>query len=245
LIASVASPFGEEFADSLKINIMIKNYIKIAWRNLVKQRLYSFISISGLAVGLAVCIMITLYVAHEISYDRFHKNVDRIFTAHYISTQGGGLSLDWTKYNSGEDIKKNQPGVDDYTGVVNHHKTLIVSKPSSPNEKFVEDKLLFAGENFFKFFSFKLLAGNANTVLKHPYSVVISKDMAQKYFGHDNPVGKTIVLRTDSAYTYQVTGVAENSPSNSSINFNFVASGSSMLSLKGYRSLKYPGLICV
>ncbi|MFD0750983.1 ABC transporter permease [Mucilaginibacter calamicampi] len=218
---------------------MIKNYLKIAWRNLVKQRLYSVITISGLAVGLAVCITILLYVAHERSYDSFHKNADRIFTSHNI-TQMGENRMDFQLYNAGEDIKKTQPKVDDYIGVHNHKK-VIVSLPSSPAAKFEEDNLIFTGDNFFSFFSFRLLSGNAATALKDPFSVVLSKDMAKKYFGQDNPVGKTIAIRTNSSHTYHVTGVAENNPSNSSISFNFIASGSTLLKLEEYGNYRING----
>ena len=220
---------------------MIFNYIKIAWRNLTKQKLYSLINISGLAVGLAVCMMIMLYVAHEMSYDRFHKNANRIFSVHYISKQDDNFTADWVKYNSGQYIKQIQPCVEAYTGTMDYNKPIIVSKSLTSKDKFSESKLLFADAGFFKFFSFKLLLGNADHVLENPFSVVISRNIAKKYFGSDNPVGKTITLKTDSAYTYQVTGVAENSPSNSSISFDFVASGLSLASMKEYNTLNVSG----
>jgi putative ABC transport system permease protein len=220
---------------------MIRNYIKIAWRNLIKQRLYSVITIAGLAVGLGVCIMTMLYVAHENSYDSFHKNASRIFTVHYITQSGGNFNMDWAKYNSGESLKKTQPSVEDFIGTQKHHKKFIVSIPSSPNQKFVEENLVFADDNFFKFFSFDLLKGNVASVLKDPFSVVITKNMAQKYFGDEDPVGKTLTIRTDSTYIYKVTGVAENNPSNSSLKFDFLASGTSMLRMKEYGSLSKTG----
>jgi putative ABC transport system permease protein len=218
---------------------MIKNYIKIAWRSLIKQRLYSAITIAGLAVGLAVCIMIMLYVAHENSYDGFHKNADCIFTTHKVSTMGENR-MDFQLYNSGEEIKKTQPKVEDYIGVHNHKK-IIVNLPSSPDKKFAEDNLIFTGQHFFSFFSFRLLSGNAATVLKDPFSVVITQDMAKKYFGQNDPVGKTLVIRTNSIHTYQITGVAENNPSNSSISYNFIASGNSLLKLEEYGTYRING----
>ena len=110
--------------------------------------------------------------------------------------------------------------------------SVIVNDPSNPGRKFSEGKLLFADPGFFSFFSFKLMSGHAVDVLKAPFSVVISADMAKKYFGNEDAVGKTIVIKTDSAYTYRVTGVAENAPSNSSISYNFVASTSSLMAMK-------------
>ncbi len=194
---------------------MISNYIKIAWRNLTKQKLYSFINISGLAAGLAVCMMIMMYVAHEMSYDRFHKNADHIVAPNITMS-----------YASGPLIKQSQPTVGAYMRTLPYfnENPVVVTDPSSPAKKFTEDNLLFADPGFFNFFSFKLLSGSANNVLSKPFTVVLSREMAKKYFGDENPVGKTLTIKTDSAYTYQVSGVAENAPSNSSITFNFVTS---------------------
>ncbi|MDB5130286.1 MAG: macB 19 [Mucilaginibacter sp.] len=199
------------------------NYIKIAWRNLTKQKLYSLINISGLAVGLAVCMMIMMYVVHEMSYDRFHKNADHIFIPNVPMS-----------YASGPLIKQNQPLVEAYMRTLPYfnENPVIVTDPSSPAKKFTEDKLLFADPAFFNFFSFKLLSGSASDVLSKPFTVVLSRDMAKKYFGTQDPIGKTLVIKTDSAYTYQVTGVAENVPSNSSITFSFVTSCRSLLAMK-------------
>jgi putative ABC transport system permease protein len=212
---------------------MIKNYIKIAWRNLLRQKLFSLINISGLAIGLAVCMLIMLYVTHEHSYDRFHQNADRIFKPNGQLKMGGTtMNIDYMSYAAGPIIKQNQPGVEGYMRTLGYFKPIVVSNPSSPDSKFTESKLLFADADFFNFFSFKLLSGQASNVLTKPFSVVISQDMAKRYFGDQDPIGKLLTIKTDSAYTYQVTGVAENCPSNSSISFNFVASGSSFLTMK-------------
>jgi putative ABC transport system permease protein len=219
---------------------MIINYIKIAWRNLTKQKLYSLINISGLAVGLAVCIMIMLYVAHETSYDRFHKNADRIFSPQaHVKTGGMVMNMAFMSYAAGPLIKQSQPTVETYMRTLAYFNPVVVDNPLTAETKFIEDKLLFADAGFFNFFSFKLLAGSAADVLKKPFSVVISRGMAKKYFGSQNPIGKTLTLKTDSAYTYQVTGVAENAPSNSSIEFNFIASNASLLAMK--EATKYIG----
>jgi len=215
---------------------MIKNYIKIAWRYLLRHRLFSLINISGLAIGLAVCMLIMLYVAHEHSYDRFQKNADRIFIpTPQLTMNGSTMNLDFVSYAAGPIISQGQPTVEGYIRTLGYFKPVIASSATTPDKKFSEKKLVFADPNFFKFFSFKLLSGDASNVLTKPFSVVISQEMAKKYFGDENPVGKLITLKTDSAYTYQVTGVAENCPSNSSIEYNFVASGSSFLTMKEAR----------
>ncbi len=218
---------------------MIKNYIKIAWRNLVKQKLYSLINIGGLAVGLAVCMTIMLYVAHEMSYDTFHKNANRIFIPHAKFTIAGNtMNMDNMSYVSAPIIKQNQPTVESYMRTLGYPRPVIVSPAASPTHKFSENNLLFADPNFFKFFSFKLISGSVTDALKNPFSVVLSQDMAKKYFGSENPMGKTISIRTDTVCNYMVTGVAENNPSNSSIKFNFVTPNSSLLAMKEAREYK-------
>ena len=221
--------------NKLTRNYMFKNYFKIAWRNLIRQRLFSLINISGLAVGLSVCMLIMIYVAHERSYDRFHKNADRIVKPYgQIKMNGNTFGIDQMSYASGPIIKQSLPVVADYMRTTRYFTSVVlVSKPTRPDQKFAEDKLLFADAGFFNFFSFKLLSGQPAQVLSKPFSVVISQNMAKKYFGDENPVGKTLTIKTDSAYIYQVTGVAENCPSNSSIEYNFIASNSGFVTTKG------------
>ena len=224
------------FHDKLNRNYMFRNYFKIAWRNLMRQKLYSLINITGLATGLAVCMLIMLYVAHEHSYDRFHKNADRIVKP-YAETRINGNTFR-SNYAGGAMIKQSQPLVEDYMRTLSYFTSaVVVSSPSMPGRKFAESKLLFADPGFFNFFSFKLLSGRPSQVLSGPFSVVISQDMAKKYFGDENPVGKTLTIKTDSAYTYQVTGVAENCPSNSSIEYNFIASASGLATTKEAKEL--------
>jgi putative ABC transport system permease protein len=208
---------------------MIRNYIKIAWRNLIHQKLYSLINITGLSVGLAVCMLIMLYVAHEHSYDRFHKNADRIFLLNeHLNMQGQGVNIEYMSYASGPMIEQSIPGVSGFMRTRKPYKPVIVQKPGKEGAMFSEKKMLFADAGFFNFFSFKLVSGNPSTVLKNPFSLVISQDMAKKYFGKENPVGKTLKIKTDSTYSYLITGVTENVPSNSSIDFDFLASNSSL-----------------
>ncbi|MFI5163551.1 MAG: ABC transporter permease, partial [Sphingobacteriales bacterium] len=214
---------------------MILNYLKIAWRNLINQKLYSLINISGLAVGLAVCMMIMMYVAHEMSYDRFHKDATRIFEPSAMLKMGGiQVNMQNFSYVSGPLIKQSQPVVEASMRTLPYFSEdpVVVSHPGAAANKFVENNLLFADVGFFNFFSFKLVSGAAGDVLKRPFTVVLSEDMAQKYFPGQNPVGNTILIKTDSTYTYQVTGVAANASSNSSIKFNFVTSLESLQAMK-------------
>src|SRR6185437_2453301 len=207
---------------------MIVNYLKIAWRNLSRQKLYSLINISGLAMGLAVCMLIMLYVTHELSFDRFHANAKRIFLLKEHLKMGDQQIQMYTNYVTGPLIKQREQDVEAYLRTKKVFQDVIVEAPLQNNNKLSESKMFFADANFFKFFSFKLLSGNPSSVLSKPFSLVISADMAKKYFGNQNPVGKTLKIKTENPYLYTITGVAENAPSNSSIEFNFLASTSSL-----------------
>jgi putative ABC transport system permease protein len=212
---------------------MIKNYLNVALRNLTRQKLFSLINISGLAIGLAVCMMIMLYVAHEHSYDSFHKNADRIVTLRARVVRNGDEQIaESFSEATAPALKSGVPSVENASVCFNFFMPFVVNNASTPQSKFNEEKLLYADAGFFNFFSFKLISGQPKNVLSKPFSVVISRDMAKKYFGDNNPIGQILTIKTDGAYNYQVTGVAENNPSNSSIEFNFVASASSFHSIK-------------
>src|ERR1700712_2962186 len=135
---------------------MIRNYIKIAFRNLFRQKLFSLINISGLAIGLAVCMLIMLYVAHEHSYDQFHKNADRIFSpSAQLKIGGNTMNMRYVSYATGPMIKQAQPKVEDYMRTLTYFKPATVKNLSSSGDGFPEEKLLFADKGFFNFFSFK------------------------------------------------------------------------------------------
>jgi len=207
---------------------MIKNYLKIAWRNLIRQKLFSLINISGLATGLAVCMLIILYVVHEYSYDRFHKNANRIFTLTESFKLGGqDMQMEYTSYATASLVHQAEPSIAGVMRTYTSHNDVIIENPSN-KARFSEGNMLFADENFFSFFSFKLLSGNAKSVFNKTFSIVISQNMAKKYFGNQDPVGKTLKITTDKTYLYEVTGVSEQVPSNSSISFDFLAPNSSL-----------------
>jgi len=211
---------------------MIKNYIKIALRNLLRHKLFSLINISGLAIGLAVCMLIMLYVAHEHSYDKFHKNANRIYVLNeHFNINGQQLNIENMSYVSGPMIQQSVSNVSNYVRIKKVFKDPVVENPELKTARFSENKMLYADANFFNVFSFKLISGLPSDVLIRPFSLVISKDMAKKYFGTQDPIGKTLKIRTDSTYLYHITGVAENVPSNSSIEFNFIASNSSLIQM--------------
>ncbi len=209
---------------------MIVHYFKLAWRNLTNNRIYSLINISGLAIGLAVCMLIVLYVAHESRYDRFHKNAERTFWIQgKIKMGSDSIFIPAMSYPTAPLIKNSEPVVESFLRYKIQGRNTVLQNPRDASLKFAEEKFMFADGNFFDFFSFRLIKGNKETVLQNPYSVVISSAIALKYFGSSDPVGK--ILRYNNTYDFLVTGVAERPPSNSSIGFDFVASLSSMNSM--------------
>lgn len=214
---------------------MIFNYIKIAWRNMLRQKLFSLINISGLAIGLAVCMLIMLYVAHEHSYDRFHKNAKQIVALHETLKLGDNLvNFSNSSYVTGPELKQAVPGVSGYLRIYTPYQDMVVNAAALGISNLHESKMLFADKNFFSFFSFKLIRGTADQVLNSPFNLVISAGAAKKYFGDHDPLGKVLSIRNEAGktYLYHVTGVAENAPSNSSIGFEFLASGSSLDGMK-------------
>ena len=133
---------------------MIKNYLKIAWRNLIRQKLFSLINISGLATGLAVCMLIMLYVAHEYGYDRFHKNANRIFTLTESFKLGGqDMQMEYTSYATASLVRQAEPAIAGVMRTYTSHKDVIVENPSNKS-RFSEGNMLFADGDFFSFFSF-------------------------------------------------------------------------------------------
>lgn len=209
---------------------MLYSYFKIACRNLTRQKLFSLISILGMAIALAVCMLIMIYVSHEFSYDLFHKNSKKIvFISERLNINGTSIQFENTSYATGQIIQRNISSVLACMRIRKPEKMVLIENPALPDSRFSESRLLFSDQGFFSFFSFPLLSGNTSTVLASPFSVVISRNMAKKYFGDGNPLGKTLKIQSDSSNdSYQVTGIAENSPSNSSIQFDFLASNSSL-----------------
>jgi len=194
---------------------MIRNYFKIALRNLKKNRLYTLINVFGLSIGLAACVLITLYITSELTYDSFHKKSDRIVrvTAEYkLSSDINTTAVTGTKV--GPELTRQLPGIEDYV------RTYINQGIVKYGTKaFTEDRILYADPSFFKIFSFNLVQGNPSTVLDAPNKIVLTESMAKKYFDSYNPVGQTINIAGKDVV---ISGICEDSPKNSQIKFDFV-----------------------
>ncbi|WP_221452857.1 ABC transporter permease [Mucilaginibacter sp. FT3.2] len=188
---------------------------KLAWRNLKKNKLYAFVNILGLTVGITSCLLIGIYIQHELSFDRFHSNANRIVRANMEYTHGNGLkqsALSGTK--AGPQLARVLPGVQEY--VRTYKRARVVAYD---DHLFTENSFLYADANFFKVFSFKLFDGDVNTALNAPDKIVITQNAAKKYFGNQAALGK--VLKVGSK-NFTVSGVAETVPTNSQIQFDFV-----------------------
>lgn len=203
---------------------MIRNYFKIALRNLMKNKAHSFINLTGLMIGISCCMLISLYVKNELSYDRFQEKGNRIARMIMEYSMGGNVNAgNYTSTKVGPSFKQNFPEVENFVRMARQGRIVKYK-----DKVFVEKRFVYADSTFFDVFpSFVLLEGQVEKVLAAPKSVVVTRSAAEKYFGSEDPVGKTI--KVSSAETdYLVTGVVENCPENSQIKFDFIASFSSL-----------------
>lgn len=199
---------------------MIKNYFKIAFRNIQRNKVYSFINIAGLSLGLAAAMLIILYVKDEVSYDRFQKNISNTYriTFTMLNKDGGVEHRDGiTGYFQGPKFTANVPGIRSFVRI--QSGGVDIKNGTDVNS----EEILKVDSSFFSVFSFPLLSGNPKTCLSNPYSIVLSEEEAQKQFGTTDAVGKVLLLRNDSTFVpYSVTAVAKKCPQNSSIKFNIL-----------------------
>ncbi|HZH94319.1 MAG TPA: ABC transporter permease, partial [Flavisolibacter sp.] len=197
---------------------MFKNYFNIALRNLARNKIYAFINIAGLSIGLACAMLIILYVKDEVSYDRFHNNVGGIYRVvrEEVNTTSRQNQKDGnTGYFQGPQFTAGVPGIQAFVRVQSRYHDIKKGTDVTSQE------LLYVDSNFFDVFSFPLASGSPKTCLSNPYSVVLSEDAAEKHFGTTDAIGKTILLKADTAFAlYTVTAVAKKVPQNSSIKFD-------------------------
>ena len=199
---------------------MLTNYIKIAWRNLIRQKAFSIINISGLSIGVATCLIIMLYIFHELSYDRYNEKADRIVRVVYRGFMGGGEMKEANVMAPvAKTLKKDFPEVLEATRIQTSGSPMV----SFGAKTFKETDLAFADANFFEVFTVPLLAGNAKTALLEPNTIVISKEVAKRYFGEEDPIGKVLNFKSWKS-NYKVTGVYDEIPAQSHFHFNMIAS---------------------
>jgi putative ABC transport system permease protein len=200
---------------------MFKNYIKIAFRNLRKNKIDSIISIGGLALGIACCILLVLFVRFEWSFDDFHKNTDRIFRVVTEREEPSGETdiSSSAPYQLGPELKKSYPELANVTRV---YKTEIQLDSKGD---LIDQQAVYVDSSFFNVFSFELIKGAHETVLNSPDNIVLTERKAQQLFGTTDVIGETVGLRqSEEVRLYQVSGIAANPPANSSIDFELVLS---------------------
>ena len=213
---------------------MFRNYFKTAWRNLVRNKVYSAINILGLSIGMAVCFIILLYVQNELSYDRFNKKADRMVRVLFqANINGGKINEANVMPQLALAMKNDYPEVEDATRM----RQYGTPKVSYKDKSFEEDKLVFVDPNFFTLFTLPLIEGDAKTALLQPYTIVITKDVAKKYFGDEDPIGKSLGFNNNTEF-YKVTGVIDIVPPNA--HFHFALFGS-MVGLDEARSDSWMG----
>jgi putative ABC transport system permease protein len=202
---------------------MIKSYVKIAFRSLIKNKTHSFINIVGLSIGIAVSMIIFLYVVHEFSYDKFHTKADNIYRI-ICKINYGGQEIQTTSLSAqfGPMLKENNADVQNYVRVNSVGRSLM--KSDEYHIQF-EDKVAFSDTSFFSIFSFPILQGDYRS-LTRPSTVVITEKVAIKYFGSVDAIGKIITY--DKKYPLEVIAIAKDFPSNSSLQIDFVISFSTM-----------------
>src|SRR5260221_4009955 len=196
---------------------MLKNYFKTAIRNLSRNRIYSFINIAGLSLGLACAMLIILYLKDEVSYDRFHANVNSIYRI--VLGQSGprvndGKKMGITGFLQGPKFVSKIPEIKSFVRVRGGYQDMKTGRDIRGQQ------LMYADSNFFSVFSFPLLSGNPKTALLQPNAIVLSEDVAKRQFGTTDAVGKIVLLKNNDKFIpYTVTGVSKRCPQNSSIKF--------------------------
>ncbi len=189
---------------------MLYNYLKVAFRNIRKQKFYSAINILGLAIGLAICLLIMLFIKDEMSYDQHHSNADRIYRALMVwgKQDGAGQRSPIGPYRLLPALETDFPELEKVGRLVSASGTLV----TYDHVDYQEDRIFFADPAIFDIFDYELLEGDAETALAEPATMVLSESTAKKYFGNENPVGKSLIVDEDN--NVKVTGVFRDMPEN-------------------------------
>lgn len=225
--------FGKKILSNhiLPTHHMFTHNFKIAFRHLFKQKFYSFIKIFGLALGIAACLLIGLFIKNELSYDRHHPNADRIYRIiHALHIGDYEADLYWTNAALAKKMKEDFPEVETVARIRPINRRLVKT-PDQSNSVF-EEGFAFADQSMLELLHLPLIYGDSANALADPSNMIISKRMAGKYFPGENPVGKHLILNNDQEQTFQVTGVLEPNSKNSYFELDFI------LSMEGDRASK-------
>lgn len=218
---------------------MIPHDLRSTWRTIRRNPLYSLVSIGCLAIGIAVSLTVMLYVLHEYSYDRWQARADRIYALAMTSKFGGNTyTMDRMSVDAGKFVQQADPQIESFLRVFPTFEPVNIKDPARPEQSYTESgNFAYADSNFFSFFSYRLKRGNGGHVLDRPYTMVITERAAKKYFSDADPVGRTLhVGQTD----FQVTGVAADPPSNTDLQYDFLASIPSMATMSDLKIFMTP-----
>lgn len=219
----------DEFTQNSNNAAMLKNYLKTSWRALSKNKAFTIINILGLTIGMISFMMISLYVQHEYDYDQFHTQKDNIYRLKQNRYNKGELTTEWAAgcTGVGPALKNNFPEVKEFVRLTKSNALVAFQ-----DKVFREDHAYYANSAFFKVFSIPILKGDTS-VLSKPYSMMISKSTATKYFGEEDPLGKT--LRHNGVRDYNIGGVYEDIPTNSHMSADMLFSFETFVDLSGER----------
>lgn len=198
---------------------MFKNFLKTAVRNLIKNKFYSILNVTGLAIGIGCTILILLFIQNEFSFDDFHVNADRIYrVTSDIKINETAMEIATLPAPAAEVFMREYPEVENTVRFRTQGGFIMRYEDTS----FKEQKVVYTDSSFFDVFSFKVIQGNASKALAQPFTMAINKTMAEKYFGKENPIGK--IIRVNNNEDFHVTAVYEDMPKNSHINYDFLLS---------------------
>ncbi len=196
---------------------MIKNFFKVAFRNILSNKSTSFLNIFGLSIGLAAALLILLWIQHELSYDKFFDDADQIYRVEEDQHYSGDIyHVNVTPYPSGAEWKRRIPEIIEYTRFSSLPRVLF----EKDDMKMFEDNLRGVDSTFFRMFSFSFKYGDPSTALSEPHTIVLSEELAEKYFGDEDPLGQSITI--EKQFDFRVTGVLEKMPDNTVVRFDAV-----------------------
>lgn len=204
---------------------MFQNYFKIAWRNLLKQRMYSAIKIGGFALGIAICILIALFIKNELSYDKFYADGNRIYRIHNVSSGPDGGK--WTAFPApvADLIKNDFPEVEKAGRLIPYDWFDAGSnlfRPDDQVENTYEEKFAYADQSLIEVLELPMVYGNQKNALSKPNTIILSRTKAEKYFPNENPVGRTVIFNDNIKNPYTVGGVFENFSPLSHLQYEFL-----------------------
>lgn len=212
---------------------MFWNYLKVTYRSFLRQKVYSLLNVTGLAIGLTCFILIFLYIQDEVSYDKFHTKSDRIYRmVEHFESEGVGEHSASQPFPVGPTLKNDFPRqVESYVRLFNFQSPTLALANKAQDKAFNESRIFFADSTFFDVFDFELINGDKETALDEPNSILLTETMAKKYFDKEDPIGKFLEFQGNQ--NLQVTGILADAPLNAHFQFDFIGSFSSLKQIFG------------